>query len=58
MNHIDREFDDIDRAVAMAAREAKRAFDQIQISPRKSTVNPSFTMSRREIRDAWDLGAS
>ena len=52
MNHIDREFDDIDRAVAIAAREAKRAFDQIQISPRKSTVNPSLTMSRREIRDA------
>ncbi|MFZ4712441.1 MAG: hypothetical protein ACOYL6_01900 [Bacteriovoracaceae bacterium] len=48
MNHIDREFDDIDRAVSMAAKEAKRAFDQINISPRKGT----FTAPRRELRDA------
>ncbi len=47
MGHIDREFDDIDRAVAIAAKEAKRAFDTIQIAPR----NKTFTVPRRELRD-------
>jgi hypothetical protein len=47
MGHIDREFDDIDRAVAIAAKEAKRAFDTIKIAPR----NKTFTVPRRELRD-------
>lgn len=35
LNHLDREFDDIDRAVSLAASKARKLFTEMNTSPRK-----------------------